>query len=153
QDEGNALAIDPTNGRALVAGSARSTATQAAFLVTRYVATSPATPVVSSVSPASGPNGGGSSVTITGSGFTGATKVVFRTTPAAGFTVNSDTKITATSPALASGSYQIRVTTPGGTSPAVPADVFNVNVPVPSITSISPSSGTTAGGTSVTING
>ena len=56
-------------------------------------------PVVSSFSPASGTIG--TSVTVTGSGFTGATAVKFGGAAGA-FTVNSDTKITATVPATAS---------------------------------------------------
>ena len=48
-----------------------------------------AAPVVTSISPTSGPAAGGTTVTITGSGFTGATAVDFGTTPATSFTVNN----------------------------------------------------------------
>ena len=58
-----------------------------------------AVPVVSSLSPASGTIG--AEVTITGSGFTGATGVTFNTA-ASEFTVDSAFKITATVPAGAS---------------------------------------------------
>ena len=68
-------------------------------------------PVVSSFSPASGTIG--TSVTVTGSGFTGATAVKFGGAAGA-FTVNSDTKITATVPATAS-TGPVTVTTSGGT--------------------------------------
>jgi len=67
-------------------------------------------PVVSSFSPASGTIG--TTVTITGSGFTGATTVTFDQA-AARFHVRSASKITATVPAAAS-TGPIAVTGPGG---------------------------------------
>ncbi len=110
-------------------------------------------PAITSISPTKGPVAGGTTVTINGSGFTGATKVVFGTVAATSFTVVSSTKITAVSPAQAAATHNIYVTTPGGTNPAVAADDFTYYVPVPAITSISPTSGPVAGGTTVTING
>jgi hypothetical protein len=56
-------------------------------------------PVVTSVSPNSGPTAGGTSVTITGSDFTGATVVRFGTTAATSFLVVNSTTISALSPA------------------------------------------------------
>jgi hypothetical protein len=67
-------------------------------------------PKITGFSPASGPVG--TVVTISGSAFTGATKVTFNGTSAA-FTVNSYNQITATVPAGAS-TGPIAVTTPGG---------------------------------------
>ncbi|MEZ0371764.1 MAG: IPT/TIG domain-containing protein [Candidatus Sericytochromatia bacterium] len=81
-------------------------------------------PQVSSLSPASGPTTGGTSVTITGSNFTGATAVSFGATPATSFTINSNTQITAVAPAAAAGSVDVRVTGPGGTSLVVLADQY-----------------------------
>lgn len=74
-------------------------------------------PTVSKISPSSGPAAGGTSVIITGTGFTGATGVSFGGTAASGFTVDSDTQITATSPA-GSGMVTLTVTTPNGTASA-----------------------------------
>ena len=71
-----------------------------------------AVPVVSSLSPASGTIG--AEVTITGSGFAGATGVTFNTA-ASEFTVDSASKITATVPAGAS-TGPVAVTGPGGTA-------------------------------------
>ena len=51
----------------------------------RYVAA----PTVTGISPTSGPSAGGTSVTITGTGFTGATAVDFGTTAATNFDVDS----------------------------------------------------------------
>ena len=68
--------------------------------------------------------GGGSSVTITGKYFTGAQSVTFGGASAA-FTLNSDTSITATAPGGTSGdTVHVRVTTQGGSSPAVNADRY-----------------------------
>ena len=82
-------------------------------------------PAVTAVSPTSGPLAGGTTVTITGSGFTGATAVNFGSTPASSFTVNSDSQITATSPAAAGvGPVDVTVTTPDGTSVTGAADQY-----------------------------
>ena len=69
-------------------------------------------PTISSFSPTSG--GVGTSVTISGSNFSGATAVSFNN-QGASFTVNSSSQITATVPNCSS-SGQIRVTTAGGTA-------------------------------------
>lgn len=108
-------------------------------------------PVVTSISPASGSLGGGTSVTITGNNFSGATAVTFGATAATGFTVNSATSITATSPA-GTGTVDVRVTTAGGTSATSAADQFTYTAG-PAVTSISPTTGPATGGTTVTITG
>jgi hypothetical protein len=77
----------------------------------------PGAPVISAVSPASGPPAGGTSITISGTGFTGATAVDFGTTPATSFTVESDSQITAVVPA-GTGAAGVVVTTPAGASAA-----------------------------------
>jgi hypothetical protein len=82
-----------------------------------------APPQVSAVSPATGAAVGGDSVTITGSGFTGATEVDFGDTSAS-MTVVSDTQITATSPP-GSGIVDVTVVTPNGASATGPGDQFS----------------------------
>ena len=72
-------------------------------------------PTVTSVAPANGPDSGGTSVTITGTGFTGATAVTFGGVSATSFTVNSPTSITAVAPPHAAGTVAIDVTTANGT--------------------------------------
>lgn len=75
-----------------------------------------AVPVVSSVAPTSGPPAGGTAVTITGTGFTGATSVRFGGQNATNVVVVSDTSITCKTPSgLQDGKVIISVTTPGGT--------------------------------------
>src|SRR5205807_1017049 len=83
-------------------------------------------------------------------GFTGASAVKFGTTNAS-FTVGSATSISATAPAGAAGTVDITVTTPAGTSATSAADQFTYvpAVPAPTVTGVSPTSGSTGGGTSV----
>jgi Cellulase (glycosyl hydrolase family 5)/IPT/TIG domain len=94
-------------------------------------------PTVTSVSPNSGLPAGGASVTISGSNVSGATGVKFGTTAATTFTVNSATQITATSPA-GSGTVDVLVTTPAGTSAASIADHFAYTLPPAAYNSVTP---------------
>ena len=77
---------------------------------------------VTGVSPSSGPFQGGTSVTVTGTDFVGATAVDFGSSPAR-FTVNSETSITAVAPP-GSGTVDVTVTTPSGTSATSSSDKF-----------------------------
>jgi IPT/TIG domain len=82
-------------------------------------------PTVTAVSPTSGPVAGGEHVTVTGTGFTGASEVSFGTVPASNLAVASDTQLSVTSPqAAAAGPVDVTVTTPAGTSAASPADQY-----------------------------
>src|SRR5207302_11222124 len=98
----------------------------------------------------SGPQAGGTTVTITGSNFVEATAVKFGSVEAS-FTVNTEGSITATSPP-GSGTADVTVTAPAGTSSINSADRFTY-VPAPTVTTIKPTEGTGAGGTAVTITG
>ncbi|MCF3145907.1 IPT/TIG domain-containing protein [Streptomyces platensis] len=99
------------------------------------------------ISPNQGSTGGGTTVTITGTNLGGATAVKFGTKNAT-ITANTATSVTVTSPS-GTGTVPVTVTTPGGTSN--PLQFFYVNAPFKS--SLSPVSGVTAGGDTVTING
>ncbi|HXR29187.1 MAG TPA: IPT/TIG domain-containing protein [Solirubrobacteraceae bacterium] len=108
-------------------------------------------PVVTGVSPIGGSVAGGTTVTIKGVDFTGATAVRFGSTEASGFAVNSSESITAISPpAAALGPVRVTVTTPQGTSRLTSTDSFKYR---PTITSVSPNQGPASGGTEVTIKG
>jgi hypothetical protein len=109
-------------------------------------------PAITSVSPNGGPIAGGNTVTITGTGFTGATGVSFGGTPSTSFQANSDGSITAVAPAGSVGTVDVTVTGPAGSSAIAPADQYTY-FPVPSISSVSPNSGSVGGGTVVTIRG
>jgi hypothetical protein len=111
----------------------------------------PSAPAVTGVSPSSGPTTGGTSVTITGTSFTGASAVTFGTTAATAFTVNSDTSITATAPAGPAGPVDVLVTAAGGTSGPSSGDQYTYVTPPPTVTIVNPSSG--PAGTQVTVSG
>jgi hypothetical protein len=112
-------------------------------------------PTVTSLSPSSGDTSGGTSVTITGTGFTNVLAVNFGSNPAQSFTVNSPTQITAISPISAPGTVDVTVTTSVGTSlPSAGSQFTYTKAPeFPRVTNVSPSSGDTSGGTTVTITG
>ena len=80
-------------------------------------------PVVSSVSPNTGPAAGSTSVTVTGTGLAGATAVDFGNANPGTITADSATSITVTSPA-GTGTVNVQVTTPVGTSVTSSADQF-----------------------------
>jgi hypothetical protein len=114
---------------------------------------SDALPVVTSIAPTHGPISGGTSVTITGTGLSGATAVTFGSSPATSFTVMSDTQVIAKSPAQAAGVQDVTVTTPAGTTTVSVADRFTYVAARPSVTHVAPSAGPKGGGTSVTVTG
>src|SRR6266478_755413 len=110
-------------------------------LTNGYTYTAP--PTVTAISPTSGTTAGGTAVTITGTGFlTGAT-VSLGGTAATGVTVVSSTSITATTAAHTAGAVNVVVTNTGGLSGTL-TNGYTYTAP-PTVTAISPTSGTTAG--------
>jgi hypothetical protein len=116
-----------------------------------YIA--PNAPTVSQVSPASGFTTGGTVVILTGQYFTGATAVTVGNYPATSFYVNSDTQLTAVLPPEAAATVNIAVTTAGGTSTTGGSYTYNATGVAPTISSVSPNSGPTSGGTVVLVTG
>ncbi len=110
------------------------------------------TPTLTAVSPSTGLIGGGTSVTLTGTNFQSGATVTFGSNAATGVTVASSTTITATTPAGAAGAVNVTVNNPVGPG-ATLTNGFTYANPAPTAISISPSSGPSGGGTSVTITG
>ena len=113
----------------------------------------PVPPTVTAVNPASGVPEGGTLVSISGSGFStvaGATAIAFGGNAATGVTCSSAKLCSAVVPAGA-GTQPVTVTVGGQTS-AISAQSQFTYVPV-TVTGVSPVSGTTAGGSVVTISG
>ncbi len=113
-------------------------------------------PVVTGITPTSGPAAGGTVVTISGTGFTGATGVTFGGNAATAVNCSTDTTCTATSPpGTANTTVHVNVITAAGTSPSTANDLFTYNgvTALPVVDSVTPSSGPTSGGQVVTIGG
>ena len=122
----------------------------------------PPKPVVSKIKPASGPVAGGTKVVVKGKNLSGATKVLFGKVKGKRLSIKSAKKLTVVAPAQAKGKVHVRVVTKGGKSKATAADFFTYVAPPPpppppasppSVTGVTPGSGTTAGGTLVTVSG
>jgi uncharacterized protein YkwD len=101
---------------------------------------------VTGVSPTNGPVGGGTSVTVSGTGFNnGVTGVNFGTTSAASFSVINETTITAVSPAHVAGTVDVTVTTAGGATDTVRRDQYTFGACTSATASAGPPSPSTAG--------
>ena len=109
-----------------------------------------AAPTLASVAPDSGPIGGGTTVTLTGTNFRAGMQVRFGDALAAVVSVTGGTSASVVTPAqTAAGTVAVTVTTPGGTS--TPGISFTY-APLPDLASVSPNQGPT-GGQAVTLNG
>jgi hypothetical protein len=112
-------------------------------------------PRIDAVSPPRGTNAGGTTLTITGTGFqafsAGVNRVTIKGAPALAVTTVSDTTITCTTPAVASGGpADVVVANDNGSHTAAGAFVYFVP---PTLTAIAPASGPALGGTAVTLTG
>lgn len=87
-------------------------------------------PILASISSASGPTTGGTVVTLTGSGFTSAISVNFGSAPATGFTIHSDTSITAIAPPGVR-TANVTITNLGGTNESTLLGLFTYISPTP----------------------
>lgn len=110
-----------------------------------------ALPTVTSISPAVGSIAGGTQVTIHGTSFAAGALVFFGSGSCTDVTVVSDTEITCTTPATAASSKDVGVyNTDGGYGYLSQGYKF---VEMPTISDIEPATGSTAGGTSITVTG
>ncbi len=114
-------------------------------------------PSVGSVSPSSGSSAGGTAITIAGSGFVAGDVVSVGGKNATTSVVVDSSTITANTPPNPLGLADVVVTRGCYPAPCPSSTLsggFNYTTPPPpSITSVSPNSGTANGGTSITING
>jgi hypothetical protein len=111
----------------------------------------PPVPAVTKLSAKKGAPAGGTSVTITGANFIKVSAVTFGSVKAASFTVISTTTINVVAPANTAGTANVTVTNPGGTSAINTKTLFKYSNPT--VTSVSPPSGTKGGHQLVSITG
>ncbi len=102
-----------------------------------------------SATPTLGPQSGGTSISITGTGFTESTTVTFDGNAATNVSYISATSLTCDTPA-GTGTVDVVVTDSGNSDTLTNGYTYEVAL---SIISVAPTSGTTAGGTSVTVTG
>lgn len=117
-----------------------------------YLYTSP--PSITSVGPTSGPQDGGTTVTILGRDFVEGCTVNFSGTPAASVRFDSSTVLTVTTPARAAGQTTVAVVNPDG-QPGILVNgfFFFPPVPPPRIESVTPNFGAVTGGSQATVVG
>src|SRR5262249_54796106 len=112
-------------------------------------------PAITSITPTFGLTAGGTAVTITGAGFLAGASTTLGDVAATNITLNSTT-IQETTGAHAAGLADFVVINPNGVAspPLISGFEYKLTVPLPPvITSVTPNSGSTSGGTAVTILG
>ncbi|MBU6317248.1 MAG: IPT/TIG domain-containing protein, partial [Acidobacteria bacterium] len=108
------------------------------------------TPTVDAVTPNLGPTSGGTPITITGTNLLGTTNMTIGGLAATNIVVVDASTVTAKTPAGGVGAKNLVLTSAGGSVTKVGAFTY---APTPTISGVSPSSGPTIGGTTITITG
>ncbi len=108
--------------------------------------------VTSDVSPSSGPVLGGTAVTITGTGFLSGATADFGGSACGSLTVQSATEIRCTTNSHANGAVIVGVINPD-TQSGTRSNAYTYSTAAPTVSAITPSGGSTSGGTAVTITG
>lgn len=142
---GSSVALSSDGSTALIGGQGDDD-----FVGAAWVFASRLSPIVSGVRRRRGPQSGGVPVTITGANFTAVTGVSFGSDSAASFSVDSTTSVVAVPPPEPDGRVDVTVTTANGTSAVSAKDRYSFT---PTVTGISPDTGSAAGGALVTVTG
>lgn len=113
-------------------------------------------PTVTACSPNTGSTAGGTSVTVTGTGFTttAATTVKFGANNATGVNVTSATTLSCITPAAAAGGgVAVQVVNQNGTGSLTNGFVYTLPAGTPTLTSLAPATGPTSGGSLLVATG
>ena len=122
--------------------------------VSYTVPAGPNVPTITSVSPSSGPATGGTQITINGTNFATSGTIRVGGTQATGVTRVSSTQLRATTPAGTAGARDVQVINGNGSSATLAgAFTYAATPTTPTLTSVSPTSGPTSGGTTITLTG
>jgi hypothetical protein len=106
-----------------------------------------------SLSPSSSPIAGNVTLTLTGTGFASGATVTIGEAECTSATVATSVEMTCLVPAGSAGAVDVTVTNPSGSASTREDGFTYVDAVFPTVTSISPTSGSALGGTSVTITG
>lgn len=107
-------------------------------------------PTLISISPDSGTSLGNTPVTLTGTNFTPASTVTFDGLSATNLVVVNESTITAETPAHAAGAVDVVITTVNGSATLTNGYTY---LALPTLTNITPATGTAIGNTGVTLTG
>lgn len=110
------------------------------------------TPTITGLSQHTGRAGGGATITVFGTDFTGVQHVYFGGVPSHSVRTLSSHRLRVVTPAHTPGRFNVRVQTDHGTTTRVYRDFFLFRAR-PAITVVRPHSGSTLGGTRVTVKG
>jgi len=143
----NSVAVGPVSVTVVNPGGASGALTSAYT----YGATSNQLSVTS-IAPISGSVNGGTVVTVNGTGLSAVSSVQFGGVPGTSLSVVSDSKVTVVAPARSAGPVAVTVIA-GGSSTTLPNGFVYSTAPAITLTTVTPSSGTTSGGASVTLTG
>ena len=126
---------------------------QSATRAGAFTYTTSTTPTLTSVSPTSGPTTGGTTITLTGTNFVSGATVRVGGVAATNVAFSSATRVTARTPAGTAGARDVRITNPNGQSATRTGAFTYTTSTTPTLTSVSPTSGPTTGGTTITLTG
>jgi hypothetical protein len=116
----------------------------------------PPPPAIATISPVSGPDAGGTAVTITGTDLNGVDSVTFGGSAGTGITLTGSTQIVVTTPSGTAGPADVVLTrtATGATTTETNGFTFiNGTAPAPTVTGCSPAGGPVAGATICTVTG
>lgn len=152
---GQDLAVNLNYSASSTQGSFTADPTATIVASARYAPAGAAStaPILSQVNPNTGATAGNTAVVLTGVNFTGATQVLFDGIAATGLTVNSNTQVSCLTPAHSTQSVTVSIVTPNGTATLPNGFTYSDVVVAPAVTSVSPTFGPIAGGTTITIIG
>lgn len=118
-----------------------------------YTYVAPPTPTITSIAPTTGPTSGGTPFVITGTNLAGATSVTFGANAATILGGDATHIFGLTPAAMAAGPVTVTVTTPNGSVPLPSGFTYFTTPLAPAIGTSTPTTGSPAGGTVITMTG
>ncbi|MBI5359860.1 MAG: IPT/TIG domain-containing protein [Planctomycetes bacterium] len=153
-DSNTITCFSPAGNAGTVTIKAVNTDTQYGLLTNGFTYNALPSPQITSVSPTHGPIAGGTSLTISGNNFSNGLIVKIGPNNATSVTVVNSSTITCLTPAVAVAStVNVTVTNPDSQAVTLTAGFSYDLSTAPAIALISPASGVSSGGTSITVSG